>query len=61
LTSRSLAGIASCVRTGCELGHGNGADSEFVWELPCADLIQIDHDRRVNQAPRRTRSLSHEV
>lgn len=46
------------VRAGGKLSHGQGADDEFGWELLGVDVIQIDHDRGVNKAPRRTRSLS---
>ena len=38
-----------------------GAHREFAWGLPRVDVIQNDHHRRVNEALRRTRSLSHEA
>jgi hypothetical protein len=50
LTSRSLSGICRRVRAGCELGHGNCANRQFAWELPGVDLIQVDHDRVVDDA-----------
>jgi len=34
---------------------------QFVWKLLGVDLIEIDHDRSVHQAVRRTRSLNHET
>ena len=58
LTSCSLTGIAGRVGTNRQPGHGKGADGQFVWELLGVELIQIDDDRGVNEAPRRTRSLS---
>jgi hypothetical protein len=61
LTPRSLAGIARRVGTGRELGHGKGANRQFVWELPGIDVIQVDHDRGVDEASRCTRSLIHEA
>jgi hypothetical protein len=49
LTSGSLARIFCRVRAGCELGHGKGADGEFLRQLRGIDSIQIDHDRGVNE------------
>ncbi len=58
LTSRSLAGIARRMGAGGELCHGQGANRQFAWELADVDVFQGDHNRRVNLAVRRTRSLS---
>ena len=61
LTSCSLADIGRRVRAGGEFSHGKGADCEFHRELLGVDVIQIDHDRGVNEPLRRARSLSHEA
>ena len=60
LTPRSLASIDRRVWSGGEFGHGEGTDGEFHRELLGVDVIQIDHDRGVNEPLRLTRSLSHE-
>jgi len=61
LASCSLASIGCRVGAGGELSHGKGADGQFYGELLGVDMVQIDHDRGVNQPLRWTRSLSHEA